>query len=104
MGKEDKKRTGGILIDDKYAVVAMPIDYALAKVKSDKNGMWFEPFAYFGSIERCLKEYIRTCVHDDLTTKTVISLSEAEERIAQAFRRSADALKITFPSYTVVKE
>lgn len=102
---EEKRRTDGILIDDKYAVVTMPIDYALARVITDKAGkQYFKPFLYYGSVEKCLQAYFRESVHDDLSVDTVISLNEAAKRIDTACGRCLTAISNAFPEYKVVKE
>lgn len=102
MSKESKQRSG-ILIDDKYGIVTLPIDYALAKVRTDEKGVYFVPFAYFGSVKRCLTEYVKQAVHDDLTVDSAISLNEAIKTIDGAFRRSAQALETSFPAFEVVE-
>lgn len=101
----DRKRRDGILLDDKYAVVTMPIDYALAKIMTDKDGsQYFKPFLFYGSVEKCLQAYIRESVHDGLSVETSISLDEAVKRIATACDRCHTAISNAFPSYKVVKE
>ena len=101
---ETRKQTRGIAIDDKYGIVVMPIDYALAKIKKDKNGdMYFTPFKFCGSIEKCLEAYLRETVHDEISIDTVITLDEAIERIATASKRVALTIKHACPPYRVYK-
>lgn len=103
MKKEVTKQRTGVQIDDKYAVLALPIDYALARVYEDEKGTWFKPFAYFGTFERCLTEYVRTCVHDALDADSIISITEAEKRIENAVREAEKAIKTKYPTFKVVE-
>lgn len=104
MAEAEKRQRKGILIDDKYAVIVMQIDYALAKVKTDSIGMYFVPFAFFGSVEKCLREYVRQVVHDELSVDSIISIGEAERRIAQAISNVTETISSRFPDYKVVKK
>lgn len=103
--KEERNRTDGIQIDDKFGILVMPIDYALAKIKKGKDGKtYFKPYHYFGSIQKCLEDYLKEAVHSDLESKANISLNEAVETITDTFRRSAQALEKCFPEYEVIKK
>ena len=104
MAKEEQRQRKGILIDDKYAVVVMQIDYALAKVKTDSIGMYFVPFAFFGTVEKCLREYVKQVVHDVLSVDSIISIGEAERRIAQAISNANNSIQSRFFDYEVVKK
>jgi hypothetical protein len=102
---EKTTRTNGIQIDDKFGILVMPIDYALAKIRKGKDGkVYFTPYHYFGSIQKCLEDYLKEAVHSDLGTKGYISLNEAVETIVHAFSRSAQALEKCFPEYEVRKK
>jgi len=103
MAKETTKQRTGVQLDSKYAVVALPIDYALARVYTDEKGAWFKPFAYFGTFERCLTEYVRSCAHDALDADSIISITEAEKRIENAVREAEKAIKTKYPTYKVTE-
>lgn len=111
MAKENEsdardERTSGIIeIDEGYAILVMPIDYALAKkVKSKKTGdISYKAIAYVGSIEKCLKEYIRVNLHSELEGVERITVSEAVSVIQTVVGRCESAIRGAFPEYKVVR-
>ena len=104
MKKDHSKRTSGIDIDEKYAIVTMPMDYALAKRQKNKAGtVYYIPFAFYGTIHGCLKEYVKQAVRDALDVETSISLNEAVERVEKAVERANSVIRETFPEYRVTR-
>ena len=104
MEKEPTKRTVGIDIDDKYALCVMPIDYALAKRQTDKDGkVTYKPVAFFGTVQAALRDYVKQAIHDTLDVESSISLDEAIKLIETAIERSNTAILKAFPEYSVIK-
>lgn len=95
---------GVIVLDDKYGIKAVDIDYALVKFFLRKGIRDYKAVAYYSSVAKCLKEYVNLTIHDELEVKTDISLSEALKRINDAITRSNNVIKAAFPEYKVMKD
>lgn len=93
---------GVIVIDNEYGIKAM--DYALGTFCMDRGKRRFKAVAYYGSVAKCLQEYVKRTVHSELTVKTDISLSEAAKRIGHAVDRSTQAIRAAFPEYKVIAD
>jgi len=105
MAKKENEPIGTIILDDKYCIAVLPIDYSLARRRKGKDGEdKFESFAWFGNISQCLKEYVHQTVHDDLRAKRGISLPEAADTAQRALERCLQAIQECFPTYEVVKK
>ena len=98
MSNREESRKGSIFIDDKYAILTMPINYALARIRYTKKGeRYIEPFAYYASVHQCLMEYAKQTVHDALDVETDISLREALKLAQEAVERSEEAIRASCP-------
>ena len=95
---------GVIVLDDKYGIKALDIDYALVTFYKDRGKRAFRAVAYYSSVAKCLKEYVNLAIHSELSVKTDISISEAIKRIEDAVVRSTQVIKAAFPEYKVVKD
>lgn len=95
---------GVIVLDDKYGIKAVDIDYALVTFYTDRGKRAYRAVAYYSSVAKCLQEYIKQAVHNELSVKADISLSEAVKRVEDATVRSIQAIKATFPDYKVIAD
>lgn len=103
MGEINAKRAG-IVLDDNYAIVVMPIDYALAKIRKDKQGeIYFDPFSFHSTIAKCLQAYIREAIHDALKVQTSISLGDALKSSQEAVRHCENVISHVCPQFEVVE-
>ena len=101
---QENRKKGIILIDENYCIMVMPIDYALAKIRIGKNGQqYYEPFAYYSCIGKCLKEYLHESVHCNLREKPGFSLPDALEAVQNSIQRCISIINEKFPDYDVVK-
>lgn len=104
MGKENQIPL--IMIDDEYGISVDPIDYSLRKVTvSEKTGKTRqETKGYFGTIQRCLKEYIAETIHNSVESDKSIPLKEAVERIEAAINKACGIIEKAFPEYEVTRK
>lgn len=102
--KGSENMEGVIVLDDKYGIKAIDIDYALVKFFLRKGIRDYKAVAYYSSVAKCLKEYVNLSIHDELDVKADISLSEAAKRIDDAITRSNNVIKATFPEYKVIAD
>ena len=95
-----------IMIDAEYGISVDPIDYSLRKIiKSEKTGKTRqETKGYFGTIQRCLKEYVTDTMHCAVESEKSITLKEAVERIEAAVNRACKVIEEVFPDYEVTKK
>jgi len=101
---QTNRKKGIIFIDENYCIMVMPIDYALAKIRTGKNGrQYYEPFAYYSSIGKCLKEYLHESVHSDLREKSSISLPVALKAVQNSIQRCIGIFNEKFPDYDIVE-
>lgn len=95
---------GVIVLDDKYGIKAVDVEYALVKFFLRKGIRDYKAVAYYSSVAKCLEEYVNLTVHDELEVKTDISLSEAVKRIDDATARANNVIKAAFPEYKVIAD
>ena len=105
MAAKNKGRRGLILIDDKYGIAVNERDYALVGIYVTKDGKEYtRAIAFYSSVAKCLKEYVRTCVHDALMDEMDISLAEALERIETAVHTSTQVISGVLPAIDMLNE
>ena len=93
---------GLLWIDDKYAVKVLDIEYALVKATGEKGSLQIK--GYWGTIEKCLRQYLKESVHERLLdTKGRVTLVEAQKTIREVIQACEEKIGLSFPEYKVVK-
>lgn len=106
MAADNNNSKSLIRIDNNYGISIDSIDYSLRKVKvSQKSGkVNYDTVGYYGSIQKCLKAYLKETIHDAVDAGKEITITEAIDRIELAIEKAENIIKDQFPEYTVVEE
>lgn len=100
----ENEMKGLLWIDERYAVKVCDIDYALVRV-SGKNGDSIKTLGYWGTIEKCLRQYLKESVHEKLlSAEGRTTLVGALKTIREVIEACEEKIALSFPEYKVVKE